>query len=844
MKRIVCFLFLFVFLFISCPVNHSPSHPEAPVYTLTLLKNEGSVEVYKEYYNKGDKWYYNKECTNVIQSDFVVPLPEETTISVNLEYNGGEIVNSAQAPQNNKLTSSVTSKGFYVKVENVEIDIFESDSERKLYNISMPRSITGYAKYQYNPEKYVLPELEKSPEILLFYENNAGDYFIAGNEYPFIKDENLSAFFINIDTCYTLTVKQKDNNELRYYYRPAEKKWHESDDPLSQVVTAIPESEFKKVHQYTITYYANTPEGVSATVPDSKIVKGQRILNVNGIVDDDNNFIGGIYEDTLLSAEYIDYSIQMNDIPPINADNEYYEFECWLDGGPDSKEIATQGSIVDTDKNYYAKWNKIEPVTFTFKDPAWFIVDETGLGVDETVRSINAEMSVWINKTSNKCVISRSANEVAEGDVINGFTLTYPSNMGNFNVKGYPDRHGYLFKGWATSAEDAIKGNIKYPVRTSEASCMITDKRDTTLGGVWGSPSGYWIPRTSLYMPTLDRRTGTSNDIFYKEILLPAKGYKYPGANAQVQDDTSIGTIEKDFYISEHLITGGVIEDLRDFNYHLGTFELPNISYEPTGKGKNIYSIGSQQPSDRNYDYLQPALNINMYTAVLIANALTARQNLFKNRDYRDGLQPAYTKVSSLSKEDPTWDDAVKTFAEAKELVDYCRVNEREIYNGKGDGYRMPTDAERMFAFKVIPNLSSVWKKSEVQGNDGETLKASSFPQFQRVDQASGDRNAVSNEKDATLNNYCYTLNSSKGASKPVINYNMIGNKLPNSIGAYHMSGLAGEWVDTQYSQTDYLVMGASWFAGGKMMRTGYRNHMTPDTNTTFIGLRLVRNVF
>ena len=157
MKRIVCFLFLFVILFISCPVNHSPSHPEAPVYTLTLLKNEGSVEVYKEYYNKGDKWYYNKECTNVIQSDFVVPLPEETTISVNLEYNGGEIVNSAQAPQNNKLTSSVTSKGFYVKVENVEIDIFESDSERKLYNISMPRSITGYAKYQYNPEKYVLP---------------------------------------------------------------------------------------------------------------------------------------------------------------------------------------------------------------------------------------------------------------------------------------------------------------------------------------------------------------------------------------------------------------------------------------------------------------------------------------------------------------------------------------------------------------------------------------------------------------------------------------------------------------------------------------------------------------
>lgn len=296
MKRIVSFLFLFVFLFLSCSLNHSPSHPKAPVYTLTLLKSEGSEEVYKEYYNKGDKWYYNKECTNVIPSDFSVQLPEETTISVNLEYNGGEIVNSAQPPEDNKLTSSVTAKGFYVKADNVEIDIFEHDSERKLYSLSMPRSITGYAKYQYTPEKYVLPELEKSPEILLFYENNEGDYFIPGNEYPFIKDENLSAFFIHSDTCYKLTVRQDKKEDLFYYYRPAEDKWHETQEPTSYVITEIPDvDKFAKAHQYRITYHANTPDGVSATVPVSKVVKGQRILNINGIVDDNNTFIGGIY---------------------------------------------------------------------------------------------------------------------------------------------------------------------------------------------------------------------------------------------------------------------------------------------------------------------------------------------------------------------------------------------------------------------------------------------------------------------------------------------------------------------------------------------------------------------
>ena len=132
MKRIVYFLFLFVFLFLSCSLNHSPSHPKAPVYTLTLLKSEGSEEVYKEYYNKGDKWYYDKECTQVIPLDFVVPLPENKTISVNLNYDGGKVVNSAQAPQDNKFTSLVSAKSYYLKADSVEIDMFESNNERKL----------------------------------------------------------------------------------------------------------------------------------------------------------------------------------------------------------------------------------------------------------------------------------------------------------------------------------------------------------------------------------------------------------------------------------------------------------------------------------------------------------------------------------------------------------------------------------------------------------------------------------------------------------------------------------------------------------------------------------------
>lgn len=845
MKRIVkvfLFLVLSVVLFTSCPVTPRPLPPEPNVYTLTLLKNEGSGDIIQEYYNKGDKWYYNKECTQVIPPDFVVPLPDDRTISVNLNYDGGEVVNSALAPQDNKFTSLVSAKSYYVKADSIEIDIFESNSERKLYNLSMARSVTSYAKYKYTPETFTLPELQKPPRIFLFYENEAEDYYEAGVDYPFIKDENLSAYFINSDTCYQLTVRQDKKEDLFYYYRPAENKWHETQEPTSYVITEIPDvDKFTKAHQYRITYHANTPEGVGTTVPVSKVVKGQRILSVNGIVDDNNTFIGGIYDDTLLSAQYIDYTITQDDIPSILCDSEYYEFECWVDKGPDSKETVTEGSVVDGNKNYYAKWKYIEPAIFTFKDPAWFTSDENGSGVDENTRSVNADMSVWIDQADDKCVIRRTKNTVADGDVYNGFTLSYPSNIGTFNVIGVPTRHGYAFKGWATSAEDAVKGIIKYPV--SNVSCLITDKNDTFLWAVWGSDGEYWQIKISPYMPNLgsDVKPNPPDGVLYREILLPAKGYKYPGANAQLMDDTSLGTVDKDFYISEHLITGGLIEYLKQFKEYIGNIELPSIKYSSSEKGQNIYSIGSRQP-EGGYNYLQPALTVNMYTAVLIANAVTARRNLFENIDYKVGLTPSYTKVSSLSSESPTWDDAVKTFAEAKELVDYCLSHGREVYNGKGTGFRLPTDAERMFAFKAIPNLSSVWKKSEVQGNEGENIKGSLFPQFQKADQASGDRNPASNDKDATLNAYCYTFRSSNGTSQPILDVYMRDSKLPNNIGTYHMSGLAGEWVDTPYSSTDYLVMGGSWFASGKMMRTGYRNHMAPSTNTSFIGLRLVRN--
>ncbi|MDP3113680.1 MAG: bifunctional serine/threonine-protein kinase/formylglycine-generating enzyme family protein [Candidatus Cloacimonadaceae bacterium] len=164
------------------------------------------------------------------------------------------------------------------------------------------------------------------------------------------------------------------------------------------------------------------------------------------------------------------------------------------------------------------------------------------------------------------------------------------------------------------------------------------------------------------------------------------------------------------------------------------------------------------------------------------------------------------------------------------DVIDFC--NEKSIKDGfkpvyefyangfiadfNKNGYRLPTEAEWEYAAK-----------------GGEKVK---FPRY------SGSDNA---------DDIGWYKDNSDAGIKPV------GQKKPNQLGLYDMSGNAFEWVWNWYSRyaysqqalfegpstgTDKVIRGGSWFHEKNFMRVTNRNFEKPHKQARYIGFRLVRS--
>ncbi|MCB5234349.1 MAG: formylglycine-generating enzyme family protein [Candidatus Cloacimonetes bacterium] len=188
------------------------------------------------------------------------------------------------------------------------------------------------------------------------------------------------------------------------------------------------------------------------------------------------------------------------------------------------------------------------------------------------------------------------------------------------------------------------------------------------------------------------------------------------------------------------------------------------------------------------------------------------------------GSNPSYFKGDNLPVENVSWYDA----------IEYC--NKRSIkegltpcYSGSGDniscnwnanGYRLPTEAEWEYA-----------ARGGVKSN--------------------GYKYAGSN----TLNDdFAWHLENSGEKTHPM------GQKSPNELGVYDMSGNVDEWCwdwydDSYYSKSpkkdpcgassgeDRVMRGGSWRHYGYVpCLVAYRNSRDPNDKYDYLGFRVVRN--
>ena len=130
----------------------------------------------------------------------------------------------------------------------------------------------------------------------------------------------------------------------------------------------------------------------------------------------------------------------------------------------------------------------------------------------------------------------------------------------------------------------------------------------------------------------------------------------------------------------------------------------------------------------------------------------------------------------------------------------------------------------------------------------GRNYRLPTEAEWEYAARSGGKNQRFSGADDKAVTIGWYEINSN-GTTHPV------GEKLPNNLGIYDMSGNVAEWVQdwkgdysaakaTNPSGENYgqfkVIRGGSWLDDPKSLRTTFRSDLTPKARTNLIGMRVV----
>jgi formylglycine-generating enzyme required for sulfatase activity len=228
------------------------------------------------------------------------------------------------------------------------------------------------------------------------------------------------------------------------------------------------------------------------------------------------------------------------------------------------------------------------------------------------------------------------------------------------------------------------------------------------------------------------------------------------------------------------------------------------------GTNPSSFSSGDDAPD-------RPVEPVSWYDAIAFANKLSVEE----------GLTPVYGVIEGGTPID--WD----TFAYGDIPTDDNADWNAAYADWDADGYRLPTEMEWMWAAMGADQDA---RPGAMQDGINRTGYSKDFAGY---------------DGSNSIDDYAWYDSNGGGITHPV------GNKLPNELGLYDMSGNVWEWNwDWSWSpipggeQTDYrgaasssvrLLRGGSWSVNASLCTVAYRSNGGPQIRGSSYGFRLVR---
>ena len=247
-------------------------------------------------------------------------------------------------------------------------------------------------------------------------------------------------------------------------------------------------------------------------------------------------------------------------------------------------------------------------------------------------------------------------------------------------------------------------------------------------------------------------------------------------------------------------------------SYYLGKYQITRQQFlDVMGEDPSLKDYSSGSMND-------PVQMVNWYHAIAFCNKLSLLE----------GLIPVYT-VSGVSDWANLAFSSIPTTSNATWNAAECDFN--------ATGYRLPTEMEWMWA------AMGANKDARAGAIDAEGINRTGYRKGYAGQGYGGG---------TSIDDYAWYTSNSSSKTHPV------GEKLPNELGLYDMSGNVWEWCGDRYgtyptgTQTDYrgagsgsyrVFRGGSWGSNASYCTVAYRRHNNPYYQYNRYGFRILRPV-